>query len=66
MVSQGILQIHTKVNRDTLFVGGSWIASMKYMLEYFGIASGYLSYPFRPLNEEQKEKVRSILHELGA
>lgn len=64
----GTIEAQKKVNRarDTLFVGGSWIASMKYMLEYFGIASGYLSCPFRPLNEEQKEKVRSILHELEA
>ena len=57
MESQGISQISAKANlaRDTLFVGGSWIASMKYMLEYFGIASGCLSCPFRPPNEEQKE-----------
>lgn len=68
MEFQGISQISAKANRarDALFVGGSWIASMKYMLEYFGIASGCLSCPFRPLNEKQKEKVRSILHELGA
>lgn len=68
MEFQGISQISAKANRarDALFVGGSWIASMKYMLEYFGIASGCLSCPFRPLNEKQKEKVHSILHELGA
>ena len=63
MESQGISQISAKANlaRDALFVGCCWIASMKYMLEYFGIASGCLSCPFRPLNEAQKEIKLSVV-----
>lgn len=50
--------------RDTLYVGKSWIASMKYMLEYFGLAKEVLSYPFSNLNEEEKEKIREIIQEV--
>ena len=51
--------------RDTLFVGVSFLASMKYMLEYLGIASANLSYPMLSLDEEAKGRVRAIIHEVN-
>lgn len=58
-----MLQFKASRLREVCFAGDFWLAALKYTCSLLGLCEEYISLPFQPLTEVQKEKVRKILIE---